>query len=68
VRSGFKPERANELLSERTGADRRTIQKASVAHGNASFGDPANIEDDVLRICMRRYAARIRAILAAYSK
>lgn len=64
-RKGIAPERAAGLLGKRTGADRRTIQRASVENGNAAYRHPKLIPDDDLKAVAKPYAAAIAAILAA---
>ena len=62
-RRGIKAERANGLLGERTGANRRYIQKAVAA--NQRFKDPDLFSDDDLKVFLDPYAAIIESILAA---
>lgn len=47
IRLGHRPEEANSLLAEKTGADRRTIQRA--AEACAGFGDKSQFDDEVLK-------------------
>jgi len=68
VRRGYRPETANKLLSEATGAVRRTIQKAAMNEGNLCFGDRDKIDDEDLKDVMKPYAVQIEIILAAYTK
>lgn len=68
IRKGWRPERASSALSERTGANRRTIQKASVANGNDAFKDSRLISDESLKVLFAPYAAVIKAILAVGKK
>jgi hypothetical protein len=51
VRRGFKPEEANKLVGKETGADRRTVQRATKAC--STFGDRSLIDDEVLKSILR---------------
>jgi hypothetical protein len=68
VRRGLNPERANLELHERTGADRRTIQRAATTGGHKAFKYSQLIDDEVLKTVFKPYAAAIEQILAAASR
>lgn len=63
VRRGFKPERANKLLRERIGCDRKTIQDASIEGGNKAYRYPELIEDESLKVVFEPYALHAKAII-----
>jgi hypothetical protein len=61
IRSGVKPEVANEALSSAVGADRSTIHRARQMH--QAFAYRKLIDDEILRVAARPYADRIAALL-----
>ena len=65
-RRGYKAERANELLREGIGADRRTVQR--VSSSNSQFNHPDLFTEDDLTFFLGPYAAIIESILAADSE
>lgn len=67
-RQGYKAERATGELSKSTGADRRTIQRASRANGNEAYGNPDKVDEETLKVVYKKYAADIAGILAADRK
>jgi hypothetical protein len=65
IRQGLKPETATKRLSQETGADRRTIQRAAKEDGNYAYKWPQLVDDEALKAVVKPYAAIIARILAA---